>query len=165
VPTFHAADEGGEQSGAAALADVVAGEAVGVLGGAGVETAEDAVGRRGELDVGCFDDKTPAEFDLVEAGEGGLASAPVPPVKVRHAGAEREVRAGVGDGPELRVDGCSVEGVGEECWICNVKRFLCEGEDRGGAVAGEYFGYIGGRLEVAGESDVVGELFDHCGFE
>ena len=83
-----------------ALADVVSGEAVGTLGGAGVEAAEDAVRGRGELDVAGLDDQRAAHLDLVDGDESGLAVEAVASGEDEASAAEGEMRAGIGDVPE-----------------------------------------------------------------
>ena len=111
---LRAVDEGRDDGGTAALADVVSGEAVGTLGGAGVEAAEDAVGGRGELDVARLDDQRAAHLDLVDGGEGGLAVEAVASGKDEARAAEGEMRAGIGDVPGLRVEGRLVKTVTEK---------------------------------------------------
>jgi len=67
---FSAVDEGRDDGGTIALADVVSSEAVCALRSAGVEAAEDSVGGRGELNVARLDDQRAAHLDLVDGGEG-----------------------------------------------------------------------------------------------
>ena len=115
---LRAIDEGRDDGGTRALADVVSGEAVGTLGCAGVEAAEDAVGGRGELDVARLDDQRAAHLDLVDGGEGGLAVVAVAAGEDEARAAKGEMRAGIGDVPDLRVEGGLVEALCQQRGLC-----------------------------------------------